>query len=175
MITQNFFQVIISWLLTRGIKVALILIAVFLVNHFLRIFIKEGVNKKIKDKINGEKVKRAETLISVFGGTLSFVIWIIAISMILPEFGINIAPILTGLGLAGLAIGMAARDIISDFISGFFILLEGQYYVGDKVKISGIEGEIKEITLRRTIIMDDAGFFHSFPNSQIKLVSKKEK
>jgi len=175
MISQNFFQVIISWLLTHGIKVALILIAAFLFNHFLRIFIKEGINKKIKDKINGEKGKRAETLISVFGGTLSFVIWIIAILMILPELEVNIAPILAGLGLIGLAVGMAAKDIISDFISGLFILLEGQYYVGDKVKISGIEGEIKEITLRRTIIKDESGLSHAIPNSQIKLVSKKEK
>ncbi|MDP1538616.1 MAG: mechanosensitive ion channel, partial [bacterium] len=92
-----------------------------------------------------------------------------------PELGVNIAPILAGLGLMGLAVGMAARDIISDFISGLFILLEGQYYVDDKVKISGIEGVVKEITLRRTIIRDDTGVLHSFPNSQIKLVSKKEK
>jgi len=175
MISQNFFQTVISWFLTHGIKVSLILIAAFLINHFLKVFIKEGINKKIKNKVNGEKSKRAETLISVFGGTLNFVIWITAILMILPEFGVNIAPILAGLGLIGLAVGMAARDIISDFISGLFILLEGQYYVGDRVKISGVEGEIKEITLRRTIIRDEAGLVHSFPNSQIKLVSKKEK
>ncbi len=151
MIGQNFFQTIISWLLTHGIKVALILIAAFLVSHFLSVFIKKGISKKIRDKIGREKRKRAETLISVLDGTLSFVIWITAILMILPDLGVNIAPILTGLGLMGLAVGMAARDIISDFISGLFILLEGQYYVGDKVKISGIEREIKEITLRRTI------------------------
>jgi len=77
--------------------------------------------------------------------------------------------------LVGLAMGMAAKDILADFIAGLFILLEGQYYVGDKIKISGLEGEVKEITLRRTIIRDEAGIIHSFPNSQIKLFSKKEK
>lgn len=175
MVTQNFFQATVSWLLVHGPKIALILLAAYLANYFLRIFIKKGINKRIINNINGEKRKRAETLISVFGGTLSFIIWIVAVLMILPEFGINIAPILAGLGLVGLAVGMAAKDILADFIAGLFILLEGQYYVGDKVKISGLEGEVREITLRRTIIKDETGVIHSFPNSQIKLFSKKEK
>ncbi len=172
---QVFFQNLIPWFLSSGIKIVFILIAAVLINRFLKIFIKKGINKHIKNRINGEKRKRAETLISIFGGTLNFVIWIMAVLMILPELGVNIAPILAGLGLMGLAVGMAAKDIIADFISGLFILLEGQYFVGDRVKISGIEGEVKEITLRRTIIRDDTGLLHSFPNSQIKLVSKKEK
>ncbi len=166
-------QNIINWLLIHGTKIIFILIAAFFINYFLRTFIKKVINKKIQEKINGNKKKRAETLISVFGGTLSFIIWVTAVLMILPEFGVNIAPVLAGLGLMGLAVGMAARDIIADFISGLFILLEGQYYVGDKIKISNIEGEVREITLRRTIIKDETGVFHSFPNSQIKLVSKK--
>ena len=175
-VAQNFFQAVISWFLAHGIKAALILITAFFLNYFLRTFIEKGINKKIKDRVSeGEKKKRAETLISVFGGTLSFVIWIIAFLMILPQLGLDIAPILAGLGLAGLAVGMAAKDIISDFISGLFILLENQYYVGDEIKISGIEGKVTEITLRRTTLKDEAGLFHSFPNSQIKMISKKEK
>ena len=176
MISQNFFQATVSWFFNHGIRVAIILIVAFFLNYFLRVFIKKGINSRIKNRINGqERKKRAETLISAFGGTLSFIIWIMALLTILPEFGVDIAPVLAGLGLAGLAIGMAARDIIADFISGLFILLENQYYVGDKIKISGIEGEVKEITLRRTTIKDQEGTFHSFPNSQIKLVSKKGK
>ncbi len=78
--------------------------------------------------------------------------------MILPEFGINIAPILARVGLMGLVVDMADRDIISDFISGLFLLLKDQYHTGDKIKILGIEGEVKEITLRRMVIKDEAGF-----------------
>ena len=175
MAIQNSFETFTSWFLAHGLRIILILAAALLLDYFLRTFIEKGVNKKLKNKIDGDRKKRVKTLISVFGGTLSFLIWITAILMVLPEFGVNITPILAGLGLLGLAVGMAARDIISDFISGIFILLEGQYYVGDRVKISGIEGEVKEITLRRTTIKDEAGLFHSFPNSQIKFVSKKEK
>ncbi len=172
---QNLLQGLMSWFLSGGIKVALILFAAFLINYFLKMLIKKGVAGYVKNKMNGERKKRAKTLIGVFSGALSFIIWMAAILMVLPEFGLNITPVLAGLGLAGLAVGMAARDIIADFISGLFILLESQYFVGDEVKIAGIEGEVKEITLRRTILRDKAGLLHSFPNSQIKLVSRKEK
>ena len=118
---QNFFQNITPWLLSNGIKIVLILIAAFLINRFSRIFLEKAITKQIKDKIDEEKRKQAETLISIFGGTIKFIVWITALLMILPEFGVNIVPILTGLGLLGLAIGMAAKDVISDFISGLFI------------------------------------------------------
>ena len=74
-----------------------------------------------------------------------------------------------------LAVGMAARGIVADFIFGIFILLEGQYDIGDKVKIVGLEGIVEEITLRRTIIKDKEGAFHYIPNSQIKIVSRVRK
>lgn len=170
---QNFLQNLTPWFLSSGIKIIVILAAVIVINQFFRVFIEKVINKQIKDRMDGEREKRTKTLISVFGGTLKFIIWITAFLMILPEFGINIAPILAGLGLVGLAVGMAARDIISDFISGLFILLEGQYHIGDKVKIAGLEGKVKEITLRRTIIEDEAGLVHSVPNGQIKAVTKK--
>ena len=168
----SFFKNLIPWLASRGFKIFSILISAYFLNHFLQIFINKIISRGL-DKLNKERQKRVETLISVFGGTLRFVIYIIAILMILPEVGINIAPILASLGLVGLAVSMAARDIISDFISGIFILLENQYQIGDKVKISGIEGKVKEISLRRTIIIDENNVLHSIPNSQIKLVSKK--
>jgi small-conductance mechanosensitive channel len=171
---QNISQNVASWFLASGIKIVIILIVAALTNRFFKVFIRKVIKKHIRNRVSGEKKKRAETLISIFGGTFSFVIWIVALLMILPEFGVNIAPILAGIGLMGLAVGMAAKDIISDFISGLFILLEGQYCVGDKVKIGGLEGEVKEITLRRTIIRDEAGLSHSIPNGQIKIISKKE-
>ncbi|MDP2664100.1 MAG: mechanosensitive ion channel [bacterium] len=171
---QNFLQNLIFWFLSGGVKIIVILVVTIVISQFFRVFIEKVINKQIRDRVDGEKKKRAKTLISIFGGTLKFIIWITALLMILPEFGINIAPILAGLGLVGLAVGMAARDIISDFISGLFILLEGQYHIGDKVKIAGLEGRVKEITLRRTIIEEETGLIHSVPNGQIKAVTKKQ-
>lgn len=170
---ENFIQKNLDWLLSGGAKIVLILIVAFIVNHLLKAVIEKIINRQIKSRIKEENRKRAETLISIFGGTASFLVWIVAFLMILPEFGVNVAPILGGLGLAGLAVGMAARDIISDLISGIFILLENQYNVGDEVKIAGLEGRVKEITLRRTIIQANDGTLNIIPNSQVKIVTRK--
>ena len=163
-----------SWLSAHFFKIFSILIVAFLINHFLKNFLKKIIQKTVKDKLQKDS-KRIDTLVGVFGKTLSFIVWVAALLMVLPEFGIDIAPILAGVGLMGLAVGMAAKDIISDFISGLFILLENQYDVGDSVKVAGFEGKVQEITLRRTLLRDEAGVLHSIPNSQIKTVSKKTK
>ncbi|MBC7074124.1 mechanosensitive ion channel [Candidatus Parcubacteria bacterium] len=153
-----------------------ILIGAYFLNLFFQALIRRVIIKGIKNGIqNEEKKKRIQTLVSAFGGTTRFLIWIVAILMVLPEIGINIGPILASLGIAGFAIGMAAKDTVSDFISGFFILLEGQYKVGDKIKIGNIEGEVVDFNLRRTILKDENGFLHFFPNSQIKIVARKIK
>ena len=173
---NNLTQNIIAWLLTHGIKIILILIATVLINRFLKAFIKKSITKQAESKILGaEGKKRGETLISIFEGTFKFISWVIAFLMILPEFGVEVAPLLAGVGVVGLAVSMAARGIISDFISGLFIIIENQYYIGDRVKIAGIEGVVKEITLSRTMIEDENGTSHLIPNSKITIVSKKNK
>lgn len=171
---QNFFQSLLPWFLSHGVKIVLILVVAFLVDQFLKVIIGRAVKKISGNKIEKAGKKRAETLISVFGGTSKFIIWIIALLMVLPEFGINIGALLAGVSLIGLAVGMASREIISDFISGFFIVLEDQYYVGDKVKIAGVEGIVREITLRKTVLEDEAGLLHLIPNGQIKIIAKRK-
>lgn len=167
----NFLQLIKGVIFQKLLKIIFIGGVAFLINKTFQVLLEKALENKIKEKIDHEK--RIKTLFSVIRGTLKFIIWIVAILMILPEFGINIIPVLTSLGLVGFALGMAAKDILSDFISGIFIILEDQYRVGDKVKISGIEGEVVEVTLRKTVVKDEQGFFHFIPNSQIKLVAKK--
>ena len=171
---RNIVENLIPWLLNHGIKIVLILVVAGLINRFLKTFITKAVRGNIKNHISEEeKRRRVETLVSVFEGTFKFIVWIAALLMILPEFGLNITAVLAGVGVVGLAVGMAARDIVSDFISGLFIILENQYRIGDTIKVVNIEGEVKEITLRRTIIKDKEGLFHSIPNSKINIVSKK--
>ena len=90
--------------------------------------------------------------------------------MILPELGINATPLLAGAGLVGLAIGMGAKNLIQDYLSGLFILLEDQYRAGEKVKIAGMEGEVKNFNLRRTVLQDETGNAYYIPNSQVTVV-----
>ncbi len=163
---------IVPWLMSSGIKIIIIICLAIFFNIFVQSFIKKIVLKNIKTK-NKKAKKRTETLISIFVGTLRFVIAIAVLLMILPEFGVNIAALLAGVGVIGLAIGMASREIVADFLSGIFILIEDQYCIGDRIKVLNIEGEVTEITLRRTSIKDDTGLLHSICNSQIKTIAKK--
>lgn len=176
----DFFSSIAYWLSEHGLRIVSILVAAALIDYSMKKFISRKsmgfavIEKQLKQKINRSQRKRVETIFNVLGGSLSFVVYIIAILMVLPEFGVNIAPILAGLGLAGLAISMAAKDILSDFIAGFFILIEEQYNIGDRVVISGIEGKIREVTLRRTVIEDNDGTLHMIPNRSVQIVAKKK-
>lgn len=89
----------------------------------------------------------------------------------LPEFGVNIAAMLAGLGIVGIAVGFGAQSLIKDLLAGIFILLEDQYRVGDVVNVAGIGGLVEEIGLRRTVLRDLDGVVHSIPNSEIKVAS----
>lgn len=157
-------------LLESVIRVAAIILGALIAKVVLQRVIVKSIDKHLKFKSNHKN--RIRTLITVFSGTSSFIISVTAILLILPEFGVNIAALLTGLGVMGLAVSLASQSIVTDFISGIFIIIEDQYMIGDKVKIAGIEGVVKEMSLRRTVIEDSEGTTHSIPNGQIKGVAK---
>ena len=87
--------------------------------------------------------------------------------MVLDEFGVNIAPVLTGAGIAGLAVGFGAQTLVRDIISGFFMILEDQVRVGDVAAINGVGGLVEEINLRTIVLRDEEGDVHVFPNGSI--------
>jgi small conductance mechanosensitive channel len=157
-------------LLESVVRVAVIILGALIAKVVLQRVIVKSIDKHLKFKSNHKN--RVKTLITVFSGTSSFIISVTAILLILPEFGVNIAALLTGLGVMGLAVSLASQSIVTDFISGIFIIIEDQYMIGDKVKIAGIEGVVKEMSLRRTVVEDSEGTTHSIPNGQIKGVAK---
>ena len=168
---QNILQNLIAWVTKHGIKVVAILIAALVINRIFKFLIAKAIRtviEKSNGKIQGQRIK---TLSKVFTSTLKVVIWIIAILMILPEFGVNPTPLLAGAGLVGLAIGMGAKNLIQDYLAGLFILLEDQYRVGEEVEILGKKGEVVDLNLRRTVIKDSEGNLHYLPNGQIKTAS----
>ena len=126
---------------------------------------------KHKGEEKEEFEQRIETITSVFTATVGVIIWILVSFIILSELGINITPILTGAGIAGLAIGFGAQNLVRDIISGVFILLENQYSKGDVVKIADIAGLVEDINLRRTVLRDLDRIVHHIPNGEIKAAS----
>jgi len=122
-----------------------------------------------------EAEKRAKTLGKIINSAGFVLIVGVAVMMILSEFNINIMPIITGAGIAGLAVGFGAQNLVRDVISGFFLILEDQIRVGDVAKINGTGGTVEAIKLRTTILRDVFGTVHIFPNGEIKAVANMTK
>ncbi len=131
-----------------------------------------GVKRRIVQERTLAKTRTARSLIK---RVIDITLFITVLLMVLSQWGVNILPILTGAGILGLAISFGAQTLIKDFISGFFILLEDQYNLGDRVKINNFEGEVYSLGLRVTILKDSKGNLIYIPNSQITTVVRLKK
>jgi small conductance mechanosensitive channel len=160
-----------DWFIHTGIRViAIIVIAVivFLIcRPIIRSVMKTTVSHRMAGEDETEIQKRTDTLSSILIKIVGIIILIIAVITILPEFGVNIATLIAGIGVGGLAIAFAAQNLVRDFITGFFIILEDQYRVGDVVSIAGIAGAVEQIGLRRTVLRDVDAHVHSVPNGKV--------
>ena len=166
---QIIFQKILPWAINHGIKIAVILVAAYIANRCGKVFILKLI--KSLAKTSGNLKQREKTLTNVFVSTLNFIIWTITVLMILPELGVNITPLLAGVGILGLAIGMGARDLIKDYLAGIFILLEDQYQIDEEIDVGSTKGKVVALNLRRTILKSPDEVLHFIPNGQIKKVS----
>ncbi|HXG54959.1 MAG TPA: mechanosensitive ion channel family protein [Vicinamibacterales bacterium] len=122
-----------------------------------------------------ERGKRARTLGSVVRNVTTALISGIAVLMILREFHLDIAPVLTGAGIVGLAVGFGAQALVRDIISGFFLILEDQVRVGDVAAINGTGGTVEAIHLRTIVLRDEEGTVHVFPNGAINTLANRSK
>jgi moderate conductance mechanosensitive channel len=124
-------------------------------------------------------LQRGATLTRALGTAVVVVIWAIALLLVLGELQINLAPLLASAGVAGVALGFGAQSLVKDTLSGFFILLENQFGVGDVVEIqtsaSPVTGKVEDLTLRVTALRAFDGTLHIVPNGNIQVVSNKSK
>ncbi len=123
----------------------------------------------------GEASKRAETLTRLIRQAVLIGLWGIVILIILKELGIEIAPILAGAGVLGLAVGFGAQNLVRDVISGFFFILEDQVRVGDVAVVNGTGGLVEQINFRTIVLRDLAGVVHVFPNGTVNTLSNMTK
>ena len=172
-------QILYTWILVHGIKIICIIFIAFLVVKISQKVIRKTIREAIKTekgaKDNIAEKKREDTLIRIFNSILSIIIWAAAFLIILPEFGINIGPILAGAGVLGVALGFGAQYVVRDFLAGLFIIIENQYRVGDVVCLDDVCGGVEDITLRKTVLRDLDGALHHIPNGSFKKASNLTK
>jgi moderate conductance mechanosensitive channel len=169
-------EVWVPWVF-RGIRVMVILAGSWLLTGVTKRLMARLQNYAVRvmDRRGGgttlEMDKRAATLIAVMTKLASFSIWMIALVMSLTELTFHIEPLLAGLGVAGLALGLGAQTLIKDWLGGLFLLLEDQLRIGDSVTINGISGSVEEINLRTVLLRGENGAVHIIPNGSIAALS----
>lgn len=122
-----------------------------------------------------EVEKRAGTLTGILTVAVKLVLWLVVIMMILRRLGIDVAPIIAGAGILGLAVGFGAQELVRDFIAGFFILMENQIRNGDVAIINGTGGLVEHVGLRTVVLRDNTGTVHVFQNGKINSLSNMTK
>jgi len=115
--------------------------------------------------------RRGQTIGRLVNNVVSYAVNFIVLMLILSELGVDLAPLLAGAGVMGLAIGFGAQSLVKDVITGFFIIFEDQFAVGDVIKTGNFQGTVEEIGLRVTRIKSWTGEVHIIPNGAITEVT----
>ena len=163
--------------MAHGIKIVLFVFAAFMLPLIGNKTLAKIIRKLVQPGglSADEERQREDTLIRIFAMGLKVIVWSITIVMILSELGVNIAPILAGTGILGLAIGFGTQNVVRDFWAGLFVIIENQYRVEDYVSLNGTSGTVEDITLRKTILRDLHGTMHHITHGTVGLVSNYTK
>jgi moderate conductance mechanosensitive channel len=140
----------------------------------------DGVGRRLKTKVAGGKrptaaeqmrrAQRADALGALARSVATTVIWVIVVTMALGQLGIQLGPLIAGAGIVGVALGFGAQDLVKDFLSGVFMLIEDQFGVGDIIDAGEAAGVVEGISLRSTRVRDIDGTLWHIPNGEIRRV-----
>lgn len=170
---------LIEWLTANGLPLVVASVVLFLVYRWARprlhdvlVEIAHRQSSTMGDEFRRIEVeKRVSTLEDLLAKILRGAVGMTIVIVVLGLF--DLWPIVTGLGVVAAAITLAGQSIVLDYLMGILILIEGQYFKGDIVRVGGIEGTVEEVGLRRTVIRDPRGTLHSVSNGEIRMSSNR--
>ncbi len=162
--TGSFFNALFGWLLPDFLKVLLIIILSFLLKNSIDFACDKFVEKTGNNK-------RLLTIRQITHSISSSIITTIALIMILHQLGFDTTPLIAGAGVLGVSFGLGLQHPMKDLINGFFIILEDQFVVGDKVIIGDVSGIVEKVSLRSTTIKDNDGNLHILSNGNIEKIT----
>lgn len=183
----------VNWALAKPLTILLIIIVAVFASRILRWVVRRVMERTLLDGAGQDRMSRlraktpamllatgstnlrrearAQTLITVFRGLASALVWFVAFVAILDQLQIDLGPLVAGAGIAGVALGFGAQNMVRDFLTGAFIILEDQYGVGDIVDLGEAVGTVEKVTLRVTRVRDVNGAVWHVPNGEIKRVA----
>jgi moderate conductance mechanosensitive channel len=163
-------------LLGSSLRVVGVLVGAFLLIRLLRKTVVRVEGKVSEHTTPVRALQRTQTLTKVVSSAGIVVIWCLSAFYVLNELGFDLAPLLAGVGIVGLAVGFGAQNLVRDVVTGFFILLEDQYGVGDVVQVNQVAtGKVEQLTLRVTGMRDLDGTMHYIANGNITHVANRSK
>ena len=171
-----------EWWLTVGVTLGVIFLVALIVNLIARRYVRrlEARASELAEGTERDKLRQARrraTVANLLLSTFQIVVWSVVILMILSSIGVNLGPLLATAGIAGVALGFGAQTIVRDTLSGFFILAENQYDVGDTVELqttaNPVAGTVEALTLRITMVRAFDGTLNIVPNGNILVTSNK--
>ncbi|CAG7654129.1 mechanosensitive ion channel family protein [Paenibacillus allorhizosphaerae] len=157
-------------LLLAIIKIIIIYIAARIITKIANKALQHMMIEREKSPLKFD-TRRTKTIAKLVGNIVTYVVNFIMILMILNQFGVSLAPVLAGAGVVGLAVGFGAQSLVKDVITGFFIIFEDQFAVGDVIQIGTYRGTVEEIGLRVTRIKSWTGEEYIIPNGTITQVT----
>jgi small conductance mechanosensitive channel len=164
------------WIIQTAIQIALVLVVAFVLTRLLRRITTKVGNKVSQETTPIRALQRTETLTRVLSSAGIVVIWVMGTFYVLGAIGANLAPLLASVGIIGLAVGFGAQNLVRDVVSGFFILLEDQYGVGDIIEINQVaSGKVETLTLRVTGMRAVDGTLHFIANGEITHIANRSK
>jgi small conductance mechanosensitive channel len=181
-----------DWFIDRPLRVVLILVGAFILTRLARRWVTRAVSgvmvpattpverlerlgidvpRALETPVRDPRRDSRATSVSVMlTSTLVVVIWVIALMMVLSTVGLDLAPLLAGAGIAGIALGFGAQSLVKDCIAGLFMLLEDQYGIGDVIDLGEAIGVVEEISLRTTVLRSLDGTVWHVPNGVVQRV-----
>jgi moderate conductance mechanosensitive channel len=164
------------WIIQTALQIALVLVIAFALIRLLRRITTKVGNKVSQETTPIRALQRTETLTRVLSSAGIVVIWVMGTFYVLGAIGANLAPLLASVGIIGLAVGFGAQNLVRDVVSGFFILLEDQYGVGDIIEINQVaSGKVETLTLRVTGMRALDGTMHFIANGEITHIANHSK
>jgi len=163
-------------ILENTAKMAIIFVIAIALNIILKKVIPKAIiagSSKVREESPDQLANRTKTMAYVVTKVIAAIIWIIVSVMVLGVIELDISPLLATLGVASLGLGFAIQNIIRDYLQGFFIVMEDWYRIGDWVTIAGMEGEVEDVSPRRTVLREINGTMHVIPNSQVLFASNQ--
>lgn len=168
----DFFSVEAATVVRTGARIVAIWVLAWLIIQLVG-FIARRIEKRVddgNDLITTQREKRGRTISQLLRGVGRIIAVLVAVLLTIQVF-MPIGPILAGFGILGLAVSFGAQSLVKDIISGFFMLLENQFGVGDVIEAAGKSGSVERMSLRVVVLRDLQGRLHIIPNGEIKSVT----